>query len=155
MPTLIRTELLKLRTVRSPWLVLGAAPLVVAAGISGLVVSEGKSLTTARQSDALAHGGLASLPTPIFGHLAVGGEYRHKPITDAYLGPPRRGRVIVAKLVVYPLLGALTGVVAAAVGVFVAAVWWSGRGVAFDWSNTDMWVTIGGGIAWNAAFAAI
>ncbi len=155
MYTQMRTEFLKLRTVRSPWLVLGAAPLLVVAGISGLIVSIGTAPTAAQQSDALAHVGLVSLLTLIFGILAVAGEYRHKTITDTYLSSPHRGQVIAAKLVVYPVLAALTGVVASAVGLIAAAAWWAGKGVPFDWSNAHMWVTIGGGIAWNAAFAAI
>jgi len=35
MHTLMRAEILKLRTVRGPWLLLDAAPLLVIAGISG------------------------------------------------------------------------------------------------------------------------
>src|SRR5689334_10260899 len=109
--TLLRTEVLKLRTVRSPWLLLAAAPVLVAAGTSGLVVSGGKTLGPAAQSQALAHVGLASLFTLVFGILAVAGEYRHRTITDTCLSTPARGSVIVAKLTVYTVFGALAGVV--------------------------------------------
>jgi ABC-2 type transport system permease protein len=156
MHTLIRTEVLKLRTIRSPWLLLAAAPVLVIAGISGLVLSSpGKLPQAGTQADALAHVGLTSLFTIVFGILAVAGEYRHKTITDTYLSTPARGRVIAAKLVVYAVCGAVSGIVASIVGLVTAAAWWSDKGIAFAWGNSAMWTTIGGGIAWNAAFAAI
>jgi ABC-2 type transport system permease protein len=155
MTGLLRTEVLKLRTVRSPWLLLAAAPLLVTAGISGLVLSAKKPLDHTTQSGALAHVGLASLFTLVFGVLAVAGEYRHRTITDTYLSTPARGRVVGAKLLVYAVFGALAGVAGSVVGLGVAAAWWSDKGVSFVWTDSAMWTTIGGGIAWNAAFAAI
>ncbi|MGH3171721.1 MAG: ABC transporter permease, partial [Trebonia sp.] len=155
MRNLIRAEALKLRTVRAPWLVLAAAPLLVVAGISGFVVSGSDLAGPGKQSQALAHVGLTSILTIVFGILAVAGEYRHATITDTYLTTPARGRVVRAKLVVYTVVAALAGALTSAVGLAVAAAWWSGKGVPFGWGNAAMWTTIGGGIAWNAAFAAI
>jgi len=155
MYTLIRTEVLKLRTVRGPWLLLAASPLLVTAGVSGMVVSSDKVLDVAMQSQALAHVGMTSIFTLVFGILAVAGEYRHETITDTYLGTPARGRVIGAKLLVYAVFGALSGVVSSLVGLGVAVAWWADKGASFAWSDSSMWTTIGGGIAWNAAFAAI
>jgi ABC-2 type transport system permease protein len=155
MNALIHTEVLKLRTVRSPWLLLAASPLLVLAGISGLVVSGSNLRDPSMQAQALAHVGLTSIFTLAFGILAVAGEYRHKTIFDTYLGTPSRARVIGAKLGVYAVFGALSGVASALVGVAVAAAWWSDKGAPFAWGNSAMWITIGGSIAWNAAFAAI
>ena len=62
MPALIAAEFLKLRTVRSPWLMLGAAQLIVVAGISGFVVSNGHTLHEAQQGSALGHVGLTDVP---------------------------------------------------------------------------------------------
>lgn len=156
MRTLIRTEVLKLRTVRSPWLLLAAVPVLVIAGISGLVTSSpGKLADPGTQANALAHVGIAAMFTLAFGILAVAGEYRHKTITDSYLTTPGRGRVVGAKLSVYAAFGALAGLFASGVGLAVAAAWWSAKGVPFGWGDSLMWTTIGGGIAANAAFAAI
>jgi len=155
MYSLIRTEVLKLRTIRSPWLLLAASPLLVIAGVSGLVVSGEKPLDATMQSGALAHVGLSSMFTLVFGILAVAGEYRHRTITDTYLSTPARGRVVGAKLLVYGVFGALAGMVASLVGLGVAAAWWADKGVSFAWGDSQMWTTIGGGIAWTAAFAAI
>ena len=155
MRSLIRAEVLKLRTVRGPWLVLAAGPLLVIAGISGLVVSGGDLHDPATQAKALGHVGLTAIFALAFGILAVAGEYRHKTITDTYLSTPRRDRVILSKLVVYTLVGGLCGVLASAVGLATAAAWWAGKGASFSWSDARMWQTIGGSITWNAAFAAI
>jgi ABC-2 type transport system permease protein len=155
MHTLIRAEVLKLRTVRGPWLVLAAGPLLVIAGISGLVISGGNLHDPDTQAKALAHVGLASIFALAFGILAVAGEYRHKTITDTYLSTPGRGRVIGAKLVVYAAFGVLAALASTVVGLGVAAAWWSGKGASFGWGDTAMWTTIGGGVAWNAAFAAM
>jgi ABC-2 type transport system permease protein len=155
MHSLIRAEVLKLRTVRGPWLVLAAGPLLVVAGISGLVVSGGDLHDPATQAKAAAHVGLTAIFALAFGILAVAGEYRHKTITDTYLSTPARGRVIGAKLVVYPLCGTLAALVSSLVALGVMAALWSGKGASFAWGDPAMWTAIGGGIAWNAAFAAI
>ena len=155
MHSLIRAEMLKLRTVRGPWLVLAAGPLLVIAGISGLVVSGGDLHDPATQAKAVAHVGLTAIFALAFGILAVAGEYRHRTITDTYLSTPARGRVIGAKLIVYALIGTLGSLVSALVALGVTAAWWSAKGAPFAWGDTGMWTTIGGGIAWNAAFAAM
>lgn len=155
MNALVQTELLKLRTIRSPWLILGAVQLVIIAGISGIVISGASLRQAAAQSGAMSHIGLTSLFTLLLGITAVAGEYRHKTISDTYLSTPARGQVIAAKIGVYATAGALSGAVATVVGLVTAAAWWAGKGVPFSWWDSAMWTTIGGGIAWNAAFAAI
>ncbi len=107
---LIRSEFRKVSTVRGPWLLLAAGPLIVLAGIAGLVQSGADLRDPATQNRALAHVGLAAVFTLVFGILAVAGEYRHATITDTYLTAPRRGRVAAAKLTVYALIGAAAGV---------------------------------------------
>jgi ABC-2 type transport system permease protein len=155
MSALIRTEVLKLRTIRGPWLVLAAGPLLVMAGISGLVVSGTNLHEPQTQAKALAHVGLTAIFALAFGILAVAAEYRHKTITDTYLSTPARGRVIAAKLVVYAGFAIPAALLSVIVGLGVAAAWWSAKGVPFAWGEGAMWTTIGGGVAWNVAFAAI
>lgn len=152
----MKTEWLKLRTIRSPWLLLAAGQLVVVAGVSGLVLSSGEDLALEKtQTAAVAHVGLVALFALMFGILAVAGEYRHRTITETYLDSPRRGRVVAAKLGVYTAVGAVSGLVSAIVALAAAAAWWAGKGVSFDLGDPGLWRTLAGGVAWNAAFAAI
>lgn len=155
MLTLIRTEFLKLRTIRSPWLLLAVGVPLVVAGVSGMVISKGGVPTRAMQSNAVAHVGLASILTLVFGILAVAGEYRHKTITDTYMSTPGRTEPLVAKLVVYTLIGAISAAIWSVAGLLAEIGWWAGKGASFSWSDSGMWTTIGGAIGWNAAFAAI
>jgi ABC-2 type transport system permease protein len=154
-PPQIRTELRKLTTIRSPWLLLAAGPVIVVAGITGLVLSGANLHDPAIQSRAMAHVGLAAVFTLIFGILAVAGEYRHGTITDTFLSFPGRGRVIAAKLAVYGLAGAAAGLVSSAAALAAAAAWWAARGGAFHLSAASTWQTLAGGVAANCAFALI
>jgi ABC-2 type transport system permease protein len=151
----IRTEFRKIATVRSPWLLLAAGPVIVVAGITGLVQSGGNVHDPAVQNRALAHVGLAAVITLIFGILAVAGEYRHGTITDTFLSFPGRGRVIAAKLAVYGLIGAAAGLVSSAVAIGTTAAWWAAEGGAIHLSVQGTWLTLGGGVAASCAFAVI
>jgi ABC-2 type transport system permease protein len=150
---MIRSEFRKITSIRSPWLLLAAGPLIVVAGVTGLVQSGGNVHDPAVQRQALAHVGLAALITLIFGIIAVAGEYRHGTITDTYLSCPDRRRVITAKLAVYGLAGAAAGLVSSAVALAVTAAWWAAKGSSLQLSGTDTWLTLGGGLAACFAFS--
>lgn len=139
----MRLELLKLRTVRSPWLIIAAALLVVVAGAAG------KLINAPDPAGAAAHVGLVSLFSLVLGITSVAGEYRHRTITDTYLGTPRRGRVIAAKLVVSTGLGVLTAALSGVVVLVMVYAWGAGPMTA------EAWRTLAGGVVWNALFAAI
>jgi len=151
----MRSEYRKLSTVRGPWLLLAAGPLLVVAGITGLVQSGSNVHDPALPTKALAHVAVAALFTLIFGILAVAGEYRHGTVTDTFLSFPARNRVFVAKLAAYGTVGGAAGLVSSAVAVGVTAAWWAAKGGSFHLLAADSWRTLGGGVAVNIAFAAI
>jgi ABC-2 type transport system permease protein len=155
MTALIRTEFLKLRTIRSPWLILAVGVLVVIGGISGLMVSGGDLRAEKTAVGAVGHAGLVSLLSLVLGIIAVAGEYRHKSIVDTYLSTPHRGRVVGAKLIVYSLVGTVFGTVCAATALVTTVIWYSAKGGTLDLGDAALWRTVIGGILWNAAFAAI
>jgi ABC-2 type transport system permease protein len=155
MMTALTNEILKLRTIRSPWLLLAVAQAIIIAGISAMMTgADPKQATTANMALGTP-AGMASLFTLVLGITAIAGEYRHKTITDTYLATPRRGRVIAAKLAVYTGAGMTFGIVNAATALVTTAIWYAARGASLNLANTEVWRNIAGGIAWNAAFAAI
>ena len=151
----MKTEFLKLRTVRTPLLLLAAAQLVVLAGVSGLFISGADLNDPATPLRAIGHSGLVSMFSLVLGIIGVAGEYRHKTITDTYLGTPRRGRVITAKLATYAIAGAVFGLVSALVAFAATAIWLAGKGSSLDLSDRAVWRTLIGCVIWNACFAAI
>jgi len=149
------TEFLKLRTVRTPLLLLAAAQLVVLAGVSGLFISGADLNDPATPLRAIGHAGLVSMFSLVLGIIGMAGEHRHKTITDTYLGTPRRGRVITAKLATYAIAGAVFGLVSALVAFAATAIWLAGKGSSLDLSDGAVWRTLIGCVIWNACFAAM
>ena len=150
------TEFLKLRTTRTPLVLLAAAQVVIVAGVSGLFVGGHVDIAdpvTAQR--AIAHAGLVSIFSLILGIFAVAGEYRHKTVTDTYLGTPRRGQVVAAKLGTYALAGALFGVISTVIAVAATAIWLGAKGGSLDIGSAAVWRTLAGCVVWNACFAAI
>ena len=155
MLAMIRSEFHKIRTVRGPWLLLAAGPVLVVAGISGLAESGGNLAAPATQIKAFGHIALAAVVTLVFGMLAVAGEYRHGSITDTFLSFPRRGRILAAKLAVYGLAGVAAGLAASATAIVSTAAWCAARNDTFHLWSAGTWRTIAGGVAVNLGFAVI
>jgi hypothetical protein len=130
MISLLRAELLKLRSTRTS-LGLGIAVLLVSVVPTSLLIA---FLPT----DSLNGGELAAGATLVtyivlvFGILGMTNEYRHGTITYTYLATPRRARVMVAKLVVYGVTGALAMLAALLVAQLVGVVGLPVRGVSYQ-----------------------
>jgi ABC-2 type transport system permease protein len=155
MIVLLRSELLKLRTARTPWLLFAIAQALLVAGISAIVVGGGNLGSSDVQVAAIGHVGLMSLLTMVLGITAVAGEYRHRTITDTYLGSPRRGQVVAAKLVIYSGVATVFGGLNVVTALLTTQIWCWAKGYTFDLGNGELWQTIAGGVLWCAAFAAI
>jgi ABC-type transport system involved in multi-copper enzyme maturation permease subunit len=65
----------------------------------------------------------------ILGIIAVTGEFRHQTVTPTFLATPRRGRVVVAKLVTYAVVGLGYGLLVVGVSVAVALPWLAAKDV--------------------------
>ena len=98
MRSLLAAEVLKLRTTRTTWVLLLVGALL--AGVTAAALVGSGSLEDDRAL-ALAQGAsFAAFLALVLGALLVTSEYRHGTITTTFLGEPRRGRVLAAKLVV-------------------------------------------------------
>ncbi|WP_194410269.1 ABC transporter permease [Microbacterium cremeum] len=79
----------------------------------------------------------------LIGTLIVTTEFRHQTLTPTFLATPRRGRVLVAKLAVGVLLGALFGVLGIFASVAPSAGILAAFGLETEFTSVDTWAMIG------------
>ncbi|MCB2175362.1 MAG: ABC transporter permease subunit [Actinomycetales bacterium] len=136
MIAVVRSELLKLATVRTPRWVLLAQVLLLAAAASGAVVSGALTPETMATPEGmrlfLAHGGVVAILSLAVGITMSAGEFRHGTAVDTFLTTPRRGRVVAAKLVAGALAGLVAGLVVAVAVLGLALAWFGAKGVDLD-----------------------
>jgi hypothetical protein len=125
--TLVRAELLKVRTTRAPyWLALSGVLLSVL-GVVANALTAGQQTLPPLTDPAMARtvyssaGGVTSL-IPVIGILIMTTEYRFMTVTSTFLVTPRRGRVVTAKMVAAALVSALIGAVSIILSFALAAV---------------------------------
>ena len=123
MRILVRTELLKLATIRGPWILtfmalalttLLAAQPVLNAGRTGPSIG-----TVGAELAVLGAMGRGALVTLVIGVLIMTSEFRHQTVTASLLSSPRRAELINAKAVTAALVGLLFG---AATMIIVVAI---------------------------------
>lgn len=117
----IHGELVRLFSTRLPlWTLLAAVGC--GGGITGLLALIGPEnsstpmpgIDTPEGAGLVVGLGVLLLFVPaLIGTIAITAEYRHRTIGTTFLTVPRRGRVLLAKLAIYSLLGLLYGIVAA------------------------------------------
>ena len=107
MTALLRAELLKLRTTRTTWVLLGTALLIVL-GVLVIVLAlfdRGGRVTDEDLGGLFSFTAIADLLVLSLGIVGAAGEFRHGTITAAFLVTPARWPVIVAKALAYALAG--------------------------------------------------
>jgi len=130
MNRLVRVELLKLRTMRVTYGLLGVSIAITAFFASLQASGAGRAVaplsTAAGLGDVTTAGGVAMILAAVLGVIVTSGEFRHTSATLTYLATPNRRKVLGAKAIATALVGACYGVaawiVATAVGlIFVAS----------------------------------
>jgi hypothetical protein len=148
MTALVRAELRKLTTTRL-WLwmlVLGLA-MVGATTSAAIGFAEPGPLgleTAAGQRTVFAQATATLVVVGILGIIAVTGEFAHQTATPTFLATPRRGRVVVAKLVTYAVAGLGYAAACTVVLLAVALPWLAAKHVDVVLSGTDLARTLGG-----------
>lgn len=121
MTDLIRAETLRLTSTRL-WLYGLAAALLTGGGLVGLlglIGPENSEPPLPPLSDPAGVSAVLSLPgltlfvPALIGALAITGDFRNRTVVPTFLAEPRRGRVLVAKLVTFTWYGLQYGLVSA------------------------------------------
>ncbi|MGO8683602.1 MAG: hypothetical protein ACLQUT_03345 [Thermoleophilia bacterium] len=153
----IRAELLKLRTIRLPFVL-----LAVAVGLSALVAVLSASRAGSSGGGRLRHMVIAPLNTTagltavitatdfalllamVFGVIVASSEFRHGTATPTFLAVPERYRVLLAKAVAAGSFGLLFGLLAAAATTVIGLIFVSAKGFSVALSVATMLRYVGG-----------
>jgi ABC-2 type transport system permease protein len=111
---LIGAELLKLRTTRMVYGLLGALLVIVAiANVAGVLATSAVELTgEENQSELFGAAASGIIFVLLLGVMLMAGEFRHGTITQTLLITPNRWQVLAAKLVAGAILGFVFGAIA-------------------------------------------
>lgn len=156
---LLRTELMKLWTVRTPWVLLGVAATIatVAAAIQIIVIEtrDGDPTLSSNQVAGLLAGAAAAIPLATFiGAVGATSEIRHRTEYLNHLITPARWPQVAARVGAYLLFGLLfAGVLLTALLVSVLA-WAFVRVGHVPWGSTPTRILVGVALA-TAAYTVI
>lgn len=133
---LLRSETIKLTSVRSTWWSLGIAA-ALSVGISMMIASASSGLAPGYPAvnAIVLPMQFTMLVAGILGAIAITGEYSTGMIRSTLTAAPRRGAVLAAKAVVVALLMALTQIVIYAVAIAATAPFLSN---GIDWSDPQL-----------------
>jgi ABC-2 type transport system permease protein len=156
---LLRSEQIKLWTVRStPW-VLGTTALVLigvtalGAGTIPVEAGDGKNLIAYNALSTAVF--LSQLAIAVVGVLTITGEYSTGMIRSSLSAAPRRTPVLTSKLVVLFLTVVVAAAIAVAVAVAVATAILNSRGPGFDLGNAEAQRVVAGSVLYLATVAAL
>ncbi len=91
----------------------------------------------------------------ILGIIAITGEFRHQTVTPTFLATPRRGRVVVAKLVTYALAGVGYGLLVLAFAVALALPWLAAKDIDISLTANGLPGSMAGTVAGVAVYAVL
>ena len=156
MTALLQSETLKLRTLRSTWILLPLLTLL--AGIIGIAQITTREPGT--PDPTLAQIGLAPaqpawLVIIVVAVLASAGEFQHHTTRTTLLATPQRVRVLTAKTITAAGTGAVVVVAAAVTAMLTASVTALATGTATSVGSMHEWAAVGGSVAVGAVWAVL
>jgi ABC-type transport system involved in multi-copper enzyme maturation permease subunit len=130
MKSLVSIEFLKLRTTRALFVGVGIAAFLTIASVISNIELAGRSGAPELGSvdnvnKVLSVAALSTMVALAMGIICIAGEYRHRTIMGTFLATPRRGQVLVAKLVTIAVFGAALGAVVFGLALAVAVPMYS------------------------------
>jgi ABC-2 type transport system permease protein len=135
MTRLVRTELLKLATMRLTYGLLAIAAALSA--LFSLLEDNGAGAAGSGVPPISTSGGLRTVTTvtgfamlfaAVLGSIVANGEFRHSTATLTYLATPKRTRVLLAKVIASSCVGSLFGLAAGIIATGVGLAFVAGHG---------------------------
>ncbi len=155
MTALLSAEALKLRTLRTTWIV-----AVVAVAVSAAIGFAAVRITIGAH-EPLRLAALAGTPAQAMWFLAIvsavlasAGEFQHRTIRTTLLAVPRRRQVLAAKSTVAAAYGGLLVLLGTAAAVAAGLVAAAGSGASFTQTSVS-WAHLAGAVAVGAVFAVL
>lgn len=155
MSRLVRTDLLKQRTVRLFVAGFAAGPVIGGLVVLAVYAVSGRQGNDPLGPDSLFHAVTASRSVIttlalLLGVFGMAGEFRHQTITTTYLTTPRRRDVVLSKMAAHALTGAAMAVATVAGALAVAIPWLVGADVPLEISGDVVrgaaWVVLSTGL---------
>jgi len=151
---LVRAEWTKLFTTKV-WLGLLLGAIVMVIGFSVLFTSFAGDPesgipavgTPLYEKLALATAANANILFLILGIIGMTQEYRHRTATPTFLTTPRRGHVVVAKLIAYALVSVVFALIVVAVNYLTVAIHAGARGAAPELNADNLEVMLSSALA--------
>jgi ABC-2 type transport system permease protein len=129
----VRIEILKMRTTPALWVTFAViAGLCGVSGVTTILLAGHDTAplgSAANVSHALAVGAATSIGMLILGITISAGEDRHRTTLSTYLAEPRRGRVLVSKLITGGVVGTILGAGAFVFDLAVVVPFYAIKGV--------------------------
>jgi ABC-2 type transport system permease protein len=159
---LLRSEWRKVTTVKLGWGMLLGAMALAAVGVVAQIASNGAqgsgvpALTDPEtQKTIAASASSAYLFSIVVGIILITTEFRHFTSRPTFLIEPRRGRVIVAKVLVAALVGVIYGIVCVALTAAIMIPWFSAKGITIGWIDNGVLQSLLSALAVIAIFAVV
>ena len=156
MTALIRSELLKLRTLRSTgFVLLGLLGIVFITLVASLSEAKAPSTPAELRDPILLIGYLSALFLVAMAANASAGEFRHRTISQRFLCNPARGRVLIAKMGTYAVAGAVVAVVMVGLAIGVSDPVLVGKDLSLGLGGNELARMAGGVLIGTTAFAVL
>jgi ABC-2 type transport system permease protein len=129
------------------WLLLVTAALGALSTYLVIALSdeEGAALLTDHSLQEAVHGAsVGAILVAVAGIIGTAGEWRFGQATQTFLTTARRGRVVVAKAVVYAVVGLFYGVAASATALAAAWAAYRGEDLTLPFDRSAVWLTLAG-----------
>jgi ABC-2 type transport system permease protein len=159
---LLQAERRKIFTVKLWWgMLLGSmafAAIAVVAQIATAGTARSQQLplnTSQTQHSIFASAGSSGIFALIVGIILITTEYRHLTSRPTFLFEPRRGRVIIAKLVMSAVIGLIYAIGCVAVTVAIATPWLAAKNITIAWSAYGLVSVMAGVVASVAIYAVL